>query len=424
MNAPWKAGTAGTRDPFMAFLCDESTLDVTRAVCSEMGWPEEKANKGGLRNAIQSLSVAASPQILLVDLSESGDPINDINSLAEVCEPGTVVIAMGQVNDVRLYRDLIISGLQDYLLKPINPVMLRDAINNAQTSLNNARQEENGSDRPHVSTAIVGTRGGSGASTLATSLAWVLSEQMSLSTGLLDLDVHFGTGALTLDLEPGRGLVDAIDNPSRIDGLFIERALIKANDNLSILSAEASMSAPVMSDGSAFFQLQEEFRSAFDNSIIDAPRNMLIDYPHLAHDLNVVILNTELTLAAARDAIRILAWLGSNAMQAKIIVVANKVNASNNEITRKEFESSIDRAIDFIIPSDPKAATQAAKLGQTLIAASPNSKASNIIVKIAEAILGSVEVDDETSGDKGGKSSMMAKFGGFKSILSKSDKSK
>lgn len=424
MNAPWKAGTAGTRDPFMAFLCDESTLDVTRAVCSEMGWPEEKANKGGLRNAIQSLSVAASPQILLVDLSESGDPINDINSLAEVCEPGTVVIAMGQVNDVRLYRDLIISGLQDYLLKPINPVMLRDAINNAQTSLNNARQEENGSDRPHVSTAIVGTRGGSGASTLATSLAWVLSEQMSLSTGLLDLDVHFGTGALTLDLEPGRGLVDAIDNPSRIDGLFIERALIKANDNLSILSAEASMSAPVMSDGSAFFQLQEEFRSAFDNSIIDAPRNMLIDYPHLAHDLNVVILNTELTLAAARDAIRILAWLGSNAMQAKIIVVANKVNASYNEITRKEFESSIDRAIDFIIPSDPKAATQAAKLGQTLIAASPNSKASNIIVKIAEAILGSVEVDDETNGDKGGKSSMMSKLGGFKSILSKSDKSK
>lgn len=424
MNAPWKAGTAGTRDPFMAFLCDESTLDVTRAVCSEMGWPEEKANKGGLRNAIQSLSVAASPQILLVDLSESGDPINDINSLAEVCEPGTVVIAMGQVNDVRLYRDLIISGLQDYLLKPINPVMLRDAINNAQTSLNNARQEENGSDRPHVSTAIVGTRGGSGASTLATSLAWVLSEQMSLSTGLLDLDVHFGTGALTLDLEPGRGLVDAIDNPSRIDGLFIERALIKANDNLSILSAEASMSAPVMSDGSAFFQLQEEFRSAFDNSIIDAPRNMLIDYPHLAHDLNVVILNTELTLAAARDAIRILAWLGSNAMQAKIIVVANKVNASYNEITRKEFESSIDRAIDFIIPSDPKAATQAAKLGQTLIAASPNSKASNIIVKIAETILGSVEVDDETSGDKGGKSSMMSKLGGFKSILSKSDKSK
>ena len=43
----------------------------------------------------------------MVDLSESGDPLNDINALAEVCEPGTVVIAVGQVNDVRLYRDLL-----------------------------------------------------------------------------------------------------------------------------------------------------------------------------------------------------------------------------------------------------------------------------------------------------------------------------
>lgn len=422
MNAPWKAGQAGNRDPFMAFLCDESTLDVTRSVCSEMGWAEEKVNKGGLRNAIQSLSVSASPQILLVDLSESGDPINDINSLAEVCEPGTVVIAMGQVNDVRLYRDLIISGLQDYLLKPVNPDMLRDAIVNAQTSLNTARQEESSSERPHISTAVVGTRGGSGASTLATSLAWILSEKMQMSTGLLDLDVHFGTGALTLDLEPGRGLIDAIDNPSRIDGLFIERALIKANDNLSILSAEAPMNNAVISDGSAFFQLQEEFRSAFDNSIIDAPRNMLIDYPHLANDLNVVVLNTELTLAAARDAIRIIAWLGSNAMQAKIIIVANKVNSSNNEISRKEFESSIDQKIDFIIPADYKAATQASKLGQTLIAAAPNSKASNVIVKIAEAILGSVadtDSQDEVSKDK---KSMMKSLSGFKSILSKKEK--
>jgi pilus assembly protein CpaE len=80
MNAPWKSGAAGTRDPFSAYICDDLTLDVVRSMCDDMGWAQEKANKGGLRNAVQSLSVAASPQILLVDLSESGDPINDINS--------------------------------------------------------------------------------------------------------------------------------------------------------------------------------------------------------------------------------------------------------------------------------------------------------------------------------------------------------
>jgi pilus assembly protein CpaE len=199
-----------------------------------------------LRNAVQSLSVSASPQILLVDLSESGDPISDINGLAEVCEPGTVVIAMGQVNDVRLYRDLMMSGLQDYLLKPVSPDALArcgyacaDDPECAE-SMTRAR-----ASTPHLSTAIIGTRGGVGASTIATSVAWLLSERMGHLTGMLDLDVHFGTGALALDLEPGRGLTDAIDNPSRIDGLFIERAMIKANDKLSILSAEAPISSPI-----------------------------------------------------------------------------------------------------------------------------------------------------------------------------------
>ena len=107
MNAPWRPTT---REPFVGFVCDEATAETIRGIAGELGWAPEKVNKGGLRNAVQTLSVSASPQILFVDLSESGDPLNDINALAEVCEPGTVVIAAGQVNDVRLYRDLIASG--------------------------------------------------------------------------------------------------------------------------------------------------------------------------------------------------------------------------------------------------------------------------------------------------------------------------
>ncbi len=132
MNAPWKAGSQGNRGMFAAYLCDEASLDVLRPVAIEMGWQPEKCNKGGLRNAVQSLSITSSPNILMVDLSESGDPLNDINALAEVCEPGTVVIAVGQVNDVRLYRDLITSGIHDYLLKPLSPAQVRDALAQAQ----------------------------------------------------------------------------------------------------------------------------------------------------------------------------------------------------------------------------------------------------------------------------------------------------
>jgi pilus assembly protein CpaE len=417
MNAPWKAGIAGNRDPFNAFICDEASLDVLRPVVIEMGWQTEKCNKGGLRNAVQSLSITASPNILMVDLSESGDPLNDINALAEVCEPGTVVIAIGQVNDVRLYRDLLSSGIHDYLLKPLQPGALRDALVNAQAVFAAPKFADPSTAKQHISTAVIGTRGGVGASTLATSLAWLFSADNKLPTALLDLDIHFGTGALSLDLEPGRGLTDAIENPSRIDGLFIERAMIRANDNLAILSAEAPINTPLMTDGAAFLQLEEEFRHAFEMTVVDLPRNMLINFPQLLTDVNVIIVVTELTLAAARDTIRLLSWLKTNAGHAQIIVVANKVQPGVGEISKPDFESSIERRIGFSVPYDVKSATNAAKLGKTFCEANRTSKASTTIREIAKVVMGASDVamDD---GVVPAKKSLLGKIA-LKSMLPK-----
>ena len=416
MNAPWKPGFTGQRDPFHAFVCDDHSYDLIRSVCAELGWAPEKVNKGGMRNAVQSLSITASPQILFVDMSESGDPLNDINSLAEVCEPGTVVIAAGQVNDVRLYRDLVASGIQDYLLKPFGADQLRDALANAQAVFMAPRDAA--PERPHMTVAVIGTRGGVGASSIATSLAWMLSDKKKRPTALLDLDVHFGTNALAMDLEPGRGLTDAIDNPSRIDGLFIERAMIKANDKLSILSAEAPISSPLITDGTAFFQLQEEFRHAFENTVVDLPRQMLIDYPHLVSETNIAVLVTELTLASARDAIRLLAWLKSNAPAARVIVVANKVQPAALEISRADFETTIERKIDFLIPADAKTAAQAAKLGQPFCEAGKSTKAGAVMKSLTDRCLGLAEEDAAAEKDTGGaKKSLLGKFGDFKSLL-------
>lgn len=420
MNAPWKSGVPGNRDPFSAYICDDAALDVLRPVVVELGWQPEKCNKGGLRNAVQSLSVSASPAILVVDLSESGDPLNDINALAEVCEPGTVVIAIGQVNDVRLYRDLLSSGIHDYLLKPLSAQQVHDALNQALAVFMSPKAGEADAAKRHVSTAVVGTRGGVGASTLATSLAWLFSEQHKSPTALLDLDVHFGTGALALDLEPGRGLTDAIENPSRIDPLFIERAMVRASDNMSILSAEAPINQPLMTDGAAFVQLEDEFRQAFDMTVIDLPRNMLINFPQLLGDVNLVVLACELTLASARDTIRLLSWLKSNAPHAHPMIVANKAQPSLAEISKPDFEASIERKIDFMVPYDIKAASNAAKLGQVFVDANRSSKATAVIRQIAERIVG-VGMDEGSAAASSEKKSLLGGFD-LKSLIAKKDK--
>lgn len=423
MNAPWKPGANQSGDSFAAYVCDEGTLDVMRPLAADFGWAPEKCIRGGLRSAVQALSVSSSPSILVVDLSESGDPLGDISALAEVCEPGTVVIAIGQVNDVRLYRDLLGSGIHDYLLKPLSSGLMRDALAQAQAMLNAPRLSEGSNETPHLSTAVIGTRGGVGASTIASSIAWLFSADHKQPTALLDLDIHFGTGALSLDLEPGRGLTDAIENPSRIDGLFIERAMIRAGEHLSLLSAEAPINHPLLTDGSAFVRLEEEFRHAFEHTVIDLPRNMLINFPHVLGDVNVVLLVTELTLAGARDAIRILSWLRGNAPHAQIMVVANRMQAGLAEISRADFEASIERKINVVIPFDLKAAVHCAKLGQTFAEANRATKAGAALRDLALSVKALVDNDATDGAAPAARKSLLGKID-FKALLGKKDGAK
>ena len=388
MNAPFNHARAGNRDPFSAFMSDLDAEDVVRATALSFGWPLERIHNGGINYAVQSLAVSQSPSILLVDLGESSDPLEDINGLAEVCEPGTMVIACGRINDVRFYRDLIGAGIHDYLLKPFTADQLHACITQAQAIQAGARAAEAANEAPHHMTAVIGVRGGAGCSTIAVSLAWLLSERQK-STGLLDLDVHFGTAALALDLEPGRGLTDAMENPSRIDGLFIERALVRPNDMLGVLSAEAPISQPLTGDGTAFLQLQDELRGALNCSVIDLPRHMLVQHPALLADAATAIIVTELTLAATRDTIRILSWLKANAPATRVLLVANKVPpAGQEEVSRREFESSVEHKIDIVIPFDAKVASQAAKVGKPVAEAAKGAKIGLALVELVDQVTG------------------------------------
>ncbi len=382
-------------EPFLAFLNDDTTLDLVRSVALDKGWRPDACKRGGLRAAIQAISVTASPRILVVDLPDGSDPLVEIDNLAEVCEPGTIVLAIGCKNDVALYRELVAKGVHDYLVKPLVAGVMTEALDRAQRASSAPEQTHSEEASEQVAIAVVGTRGGVGASMLASSIAWLLSHEHKRSTALLDLDIHFGTGALSLDLEPGRGLIDAIEDPMRIDGLFIERAMARVDQKLAVLSAEAPLGSSLLSDGSAFLRLEQEIRSSFEAAVTDLPRQMMLNFPHLLRDTNTVVVCCELTLACARDAIRILSWLKTHAPAARAIIVANKVQPGQGEINRNDFAAAIEHSIDFVIPLDYKAAVNAARLGQSFAEANRGSKTAAPLTNLASEIVDPRGVDAE-----------------------------
>jgi pilus assembly protein CpaE len=393
MNAPWMASRRATsavaRDIFSAFVCDEQTIESLKPLMAELSWPTDKLFKGGVRNAIQTMSVSASPQILLIDFSESSDPLQDINSLAEVCEPGTIVVSLGKLNDVGLYRNLISSGIHEYLLKPAAPEVMREVLMNAHSALFAPKAQVDDDAKPKTLISVIGVRGGVGASTLSSSLAWIFGNEIGRKTALLDLDIQFGTAALSFDLESGRGLTDALENPNRIDSLFIERAMVKESDNLFILSAEAPINMPIIADPSSYHHLQEEMRNAFDVVVVDLPRQIAVQTPQLLTEANYVVVITELNLASTRDTIRVLAFLKNAAHSAKIIVVGNRMPTSGApEVSLKDFEASIERKVDFLLPLDQKTLTLSSTQGKSLAQIGKGSKISNSLREISGQLSG------------------------------------
>jgi pilus assembly protein CpaE len=177
----------------------------------------------------------------------------------------------------------------------------------------------------------------------------------------------------------------------------------------------------MLTDGGAFYQLLEEFRAAFECSVIDLPRHMLIQHPHLMSDVNVAVVVTELTLAAARDSIRILSWLKSNAPQSRVLVVANRVHAGVPEISRKDFETSIERKVDIVIPFDLRVAAQSAKLGKTLAETAKGSKVGAACASLLDAVIGAADDNDDAGEGKAAKKkkgdSLLGKIGDLKSLI-------
>jgi pilus assembly protein CpaE len=220
---------------------------------------------------------------------------------------------------------------------------------------------------------FIGSRGGVGATTSAVSCAWLMAAERRERVALVDLDLHFGTVALKLDLDPGSGLCEALEQPSRIDSLFIERAMIKVSDNLRILAAEASTAQHVAVDAGAVDMLLHELRRKFVRVAVDLPRGVSPMHRVVLAAANQVVVFCEHSLAGLRDTIRLQTLVREQAPQARLWLVEAGASGERAPIGKSEFEKGIGKSLDASLSYDPKSARAAANSGQPLPATAPRS---------------------------------------------------
>jgi pilus assembly protein CpaE len=366
MAVPLLSKVSDGAPDFLALVADDVTRETVRQVAGQFGWSQSRVREGGVAAAVAQLRAAGlAPRVLLVDVSGSGEVLADMDRLADVCEPHTQVVALGVTNDVALYRELIRMGVSDYLVKPVSADALGEALRRAD------RTER--SVVPATKTArvlaFVGARGGVGTTGLAVSLGWGLAHEQQLRTVLLDLDLQFGSIALSLDLEPGRGLREILSNPERIDSLLIGSATTQPSERLRILGAEESLDGDIEVGTDALAALTGALAETTDAMVVDVPRRLDTLGREALARADVVCLVTDLTLPAMRDTQRLLTLLRKTRGDGEVLIVGNRVGGVAGEVPQAEFERAVGAKLDFAVPFDAKAATAAAEQGRPLLAA-------------------------------------------------------
>jgi len=338
--------------------------------------------EGGIAAALEA-PIPDAP-VTLVDVSASPDPVTDIAMLSEVTKGR--IVGMGPVNDVAFYRTLIAAGADDYLVVPPTDDMLIDALTPPKIEVEIEESEE------CRIISVVGARGGVGSTNVAVNVAWHLAHNYHLRTGLVDLDLHFGTCALSLDLLPGRGLRDALDNPERIDPLFIASAMVNESENLFILGGEEPLESKSELNSYAIDPLMSALRANFGALVFDMPKNVAVAHPTMMQESAAVLLVTDFSLAGMRDVLRLKSFVKDFCPNTKTEIVAVAAKDKNASLSQRDFEKGIEGKVDFVIPYDPKLAAEAANGGKAISAMAGGGKAvGKTLTAIVDSIVGDLD---------------------------------
>ena len=338
-----------SRARLIAFVLDGESETSLTSCLAQLAVAPPMIRRGGLAGAIRYLGAERSPESIIVDISGAEMPASQIHELADLCEPGVVVIAIGDRNDVALYRDLVRAGVSEYIVKPVTAQLLAKALIGGPPS----------GERSAISrklgkvVAVVGARGGVGATTLAIHLALHLANRQSRRVMLLDLDLHTGDCALALNLRPTPGLREALANPLRIDSVFLDRTMAVHSERLFVLSAEEPLRTDAEFTAAAVDTLIGVLRTQFHYIIADVPRIPASSYWHALDIADLRLIVADQTLRSVRDTVRLREGFGAHCAEHSNILIVNRSGEGGRRGMTLEEMARVKLQPNFVIPFRP-----------------------------------------------------------------------
>ncbi len=361
-----------------------------------------KVHMGGVATAIEFYQTAPTPNLIILESrSEPRELLESLGQLAESCDPSTKVVVIGHYNDVGLYRELIRSGISEYVVAPIS---MADVVSVISTIFVDPESEPIGR-----SLAFIGAKGGVGSSTIAHNLAWSMSTLFKSEVVVADLDLAFGTANINFDQDPAQGIAEAVFSPERIDEVYLDRLLAQCSEHLSLLAAPSTLERVYDFDPDAFAQI-------IDTAQRSAPL-LVLDIPHIwtgwtkatlmKADEIVITATPELAnLRNTKNLVDMLKRLRPNDAPPKLII--NQAGVPKRpEIGTADFAEPLGISPMAVIPFDPLLFGNAGNNGRMLGELDAAHAIVQTINEIAHVLTGRSEIKAKK---KAGIGDLLGKF--------------
>ena len=346
-----------------------------------------KMHMGGAAAAVEAYGAAPTPNVIVIESNvDRAQLVQHLDALSEFCDSGTKVVVMGRTNDILLYRDLMARGVSDYLVTPFSAIDFIRAISGLYHGA--------GAEPVGRVIAVVGAKGGVGASTIAHNIGWSIARDLDVATVIADLDLGFGTAGLDFNQDPPQGIAEAVFAPDRLDANLLDRLLSKCSDKLSILAAPATLDRMYDFSETSFDLLVDLLRASTPVIILDVPhiwtgwtRRLLIGADEL-----VLVANPDLAnLRNAKGLLDALRSARPHDHPPRLIVNGIGV-LKRPEISVADFTKAVELEAAGLIPYDAKIFGTAANNGQMIAEVESASKISETFSNLARMLSGRAEV--------------------------------
>ncbi|MFY8153388.1 MAG: AAA family ATPase [Hyphomicrobiales bacterium] len=342
-----------------------------------------RIHMGGPAAAVEAFRSAPTPNIIVLEtVADASSLIGHLDTLSESCDAGTKVIVIGHVNDVQLYRDLIRRGVSEYLIAPLGTLDVLKTLSELYVAP--------GARNLGRIIAVMGAKGGVGASTVSHNVAWAIARNLDASTVIVDLDIAYGTAGLDFNQDPPQGIAEAVFAPERLDANMLDRLLSRCSDNLALLAAPAMLDRTLDLPEDAFEQLFDLLRATVPCVVLDVPHvwSGWVRRALISSDEIVVVAGPE--LASLRNAKNLIDLARANRPNdAGPKLVLNKVGMPKRpEIDAAEFSKALGIDVLTSIPFDAQLFGTAANNGQMIAEVQAGGKIAEAFVQIASSLTG------------------------------------